>query len=309
MNIKTGTQNVTDMEIFIRTVRLGSLSAAARSLDVTPAAISYRLAKLERGLGTRLLHRTTRQLTLTQDGSEYLRWAEQAVAELHKVEFAVSRRNEIPQGTLKVAVPSSFGRQFIAPLMPEFLEQYPLVRINLVMDDEMADIVGQGIDLAIRICKMKDSEFIARKLAQDQRVLCASPRYLKRYGIPETPAELADHNCLVLSQQPFWIIQYPHGTQRMKVAGNFECNNGEVLRELAISGLGIALKATWDVRGAINAGLLQVVLPDYPVLSDTSIWAVYPSRRNVPAKVTMFVSFLKERFDSIWPDQSHTGIY
>jgi DNA-binding transcriptional LysR family regulator len=211
-------RDITDMEVFVRTVRCGSLSAAARTMDLTPAAVSYRLGKLENSLGTRLLHRTTRRLTLTPDGSEYLSQAERMIAELEKVEASVSRRDEVPQGTLKVTVPSSFGRQHIAPVMPKFLKRYPMVRLHLVMSDEIIDIMGQGVDLAIRICELKDSEFIARKLAPDRRVMCASPDYLERCGTPMTPADLANHNCLMLSQQPYWTLNGPHGQERVSIA-------------------------------------------------------------------------------------------
>lgn len=287
---------VTDMEVFVRSVRYGSLSAAARSLGLTPAAVSYRLTKLEGDLGIRLLHRTTRRLVLTQDGAEYLPKAERMLAELEEFALASSRSHELPQGTLKVTVPSSFGRQHIAPLVPQFLERYPSVRMNLILNDEMTDIVAEGMDLAIRICKLKESDLIAQKLAPDTRVICASDRYLKRRGIPRTPQDLAGHNCMALSQQPFWTFQNGTGIERVKVNGNLQCNNGEVLRELAIAGVGIALKATWDVADAIGDGRLKVLLEDYPLVHDTSVWAVYPSRRNLPAKVTSFVHFLKDSF-------------
>ena len=291
-------KDVTDMEVFVRTVRCGGLSAAARSMMMTPAGVSYRLNKLERNLGTRLLHRTTRRLILTEDGSEYLRQAERMIGELEKVEASVSRRDEVPQGTLKVAMPASFGRQHIAPLMPNFLKRYPLLKLNMLMSDDLIDIMGQGVDIAVRICKLEDSEFIARKLASDRRVVCASPEYIKQYGKPLVPADLADHNCLRLSHQPYWIFNGPQGQDRVKVQGNFECNSGEAIREAALSGLGIALKATWDIARAIKTGRLDVLLEDFPIASDTSVWAIYPSRRNVPAKVTAFVSFMKSHFDS-----------
>lgn len=291
-------RNVSNMEVFVRTVRCGSLSAAARTLAMTPAAVSYRLSKLEGTLGTRLLHRTTRRLTLTEDGRQYLWEAERLVDQMGQVEASVSRRDEVPQGTLKIAMPASFGRQHIAPLMPKFLKHYPDVRLNMLLSDDMIDVVGQGVDMAIRICHLKDSEFIARKLAPDHRVVCASPEYIKRHGIPKSPEELSSHNCLVLSQQPYWHFNGPHGTQRIKIGGNFECNSGEAIREAAISGLGIALKATWDIARAIKTGRLVVLLEDFPIASETSVWAIYPSRRNVPAKVTAFISFMKEHFDS-----------
>jgi DNA-binding transcriptional LysR family regulator len=152
--------------------------------------------------------------------------------------------------------------------------------------------------MAVRICRLKDSEFIARKLAPDRRVVCASPDYINRYGMPKTPEELSSHNCLVLSQQPYWLFNGPQGEQRIRIGGNFECNSGEAIREAAISGLGIALKATWDIARAIKTGRLVVLLKDFPIASETSVWAIYPSRRNVPAKVTAFISFMKEHFDS-----------
>lgn len=286
------------MEVFVRTVLCGSLSAAGRELNLTPAAVSYRIAKLEDSLGTRLLHRTTRRIKLTEDGAEYFRNAEQIVAEIEKASAAISRRNELPQGTLKLTAPASFGRQHIAPILPKFLRRYPELHLNFVMTDEMIDLLGEGVDLAIRISELKSSGFIARKIAPDRRVVVASPDYIERYGEPQTPAELANHNCLMLSQQQFWPFNGPNGLERVRVAGNFQCNNGEVIREAALAGLGIALKATWDVAGAIKAGRLKVLLKDYPISSQTSVWALYPSRRNVPAKVTAFISFLRENFNS-----------
>lgn len=291
-------RNISDSEVFVRTVRYGSLSAAARTLDLTPAAVSYRLSKLEYRLGTRLLHRTTRRLTLTEDGSEYLIHAQRLILEQEKLEASVSRRDEVAQGTLKITMPSSFGRQHIAPLIPEFLRRNPLVRVNLILSDEILDIMDEGVDVSIRICELKDSEFIARKIAPDHRVVCASPDYLARHGVPTKPADLAKHNCLVLSQQPYWSFDGPGGLERVKIAGNFECNNGETIREAAIAGLGLALKATWDIASSIRAGRLVTVLDDYPIASDTSVWAIYPSRRSVPAKVAVLVNFLKEQFST-----------
>jgi DNA-binding transcriptional LysR family regulator len=288
----------TDMEIFVRSVAMGSFSAAARELRLSPAAISYRIARIEDRLGTRLLHRTTRRLELTEDGAEYFRQAERIVAEMEQVELAIAQRDALPQGTLKVTVPASFGRQHIAPVVPKFLKRYPLLRLNLNMTDEIVDLLDERVDLAIRIMELKDSAFIARKIAPDKRVVCASPDYLARRGVPSRPADLVNHNCLVLSQQQYWTFEGTAGVERVKVSGNFECNNGEVIREAALAGMGLALKATWDIAGAIKAGRLQTVLDDYPVSSKTSVWAIYPSRRHVPAKVTAFVDFLKEHFDS-----------
>src|SRR5690606_31182687 len=288
--------HIAEIDIFILVASTGSLSAAARELDVSPAAVSYRVEKLENYLGTRLFHRTTRRLTLTQDGADYLQQVEHLVNEIKEVSAAASRRDEVPQGTLKVTMPASFGLQHITPIMPKFLKRYPDVQLNLNLNDEIIDVVEQRFDIAIRICELQDSGLIARRIAADQRVLCASPAYLERYGIPKCPDDLLSHNCLMLSQQPYWTFNGAKGIERIKVKGNFVCNNGEAIRDATYAGLGIALKATWDVASAIKQGRLNTVLDDFPVLSNAAIWAVYPSRRHTPAKVTSFIDFLKEHF-------------
>lgn len=289
---------IAEIDIFILVARMGSLSAAARELNVSPAAVGYRLDKLETHLGTRLFHRTTRRLTLTQDGADYLLKVEHLFNEIKEVSVAASRRNEIPQGMLKVTMPASFGLQHITPIMPKFLKRYPDVQLNLALNDEIIDVVGQAFDVAIRICELKDSELIARRLTADRRVVCASPAYLERYGEPTCPNDLLAHNCLVLTQQPYWTFNGPKGFERIRVRGNYICNNGEAIRDATYAGLGISLKATWDVAGAIKQGRLRTVLNDYPISSNTAIWAVYPSRRHTPAKVNTFINFLKEHFDS-----------
>jgi len=290
--------DVADIEVFILIAQNGSLSATARQMNVTPAAVSYRLVKLEKYLGTRLFHRTTRRLTLTQDGTEYLVQVEPLLNEIKEVSSAASRRDELPQGVLRVTMPASFALKHITPIMPRFLKRYPQVQLSLALNDEIVDIVSQGFDVAIRICALEDSDLIARRLAADHRVVCASPDYLSRYGTPQRPADLVQHNCLALSQQPYWTFNGPQGLERIKVKGNYVCNNGEAIRDATYAGLGIALKATWDVAGAIKQGRLCTVLDDYPIANSTAIWAVYPSRRNIPAKVSAFVAFLKEHFDS-----------
>lgn len=287
-------KRISDIDVFLLAVQLGSLSAAARACALTPAAVSYRLSHLEDRLGTRLLHRTTRRLTLTQDGAEYLRQAERVAPELRQLEATVSRRDTLPAGTLKVTAPASFGRQHIAPAIPKFLAMYPMIRLNFVMTDEVLDIIDHGFDVAIRIAKLTDSQFIVRRLANDKRVVCASPQYLAGREMPTVPSDLMMHNCLVLTQQPHWTLSGPKGKERIHVKGNFECNNGEVIRDAALAGVGIALKATWDVASALADGRLCRLLGNYSVVSEAAICAIYPSRKNVPAKTTLFISYLKD---------------
>lgn len=289
---------LTEIEIFILVANTGSLSAAARELNVSPAAIGYRLGKLEAHLGTRLFHRTTRRLALTQDGADYLLKVEPLFNAIQDASAAASGRAGAVQGTLKVTMPASFGLQHITPVMPRFLMRYPDVRLDLALNDEIVDIVEQAFDVAIRISELQDSDLVAHRIASDHRVVCASPAYLERYGEPAHPKDLLKHNCLVLSQQPYWIFNGPDGLERIRIRGNYICNNGEAIRDATYAGLGISLKATWDVAGAIKKGRLRTVLDDYPISSNTAIWAVYPSRRHAPAKVHAFIGFLKEHFSS-----------
>jgi|SRR5690625_2108685 len=291
-------RRLSDMEVFVQIVRHGSISATARTYNVTPAAVSYRLSKLESELGTRLLHRTTRQLNITKDGQEYLEHAQKVVRKIEQIDAEISKRNDEPFGTLSITMPTSFGLQHIIPVMPRFLVKYPQLKLNIVMSDEMLNIIEEGFDVAVRIGELQDSNLIARRLAPNHRVVCASPDYLNKHGRPSKPDELKDHNCLILAQQPYWSFSTPTGDEKIKITGNFICNNGTAIREAAYAGLGIALKATWDVAGAIKTGKLETILDDYLIDSNSFIWAVYPSRRNTPAKVRAFINFLQEHFIS-----------
>ncbi|MFA6228974.1 MAG: LysR family transcriptional regulator [Rhodanobacter sp.] len=290
---------VGDLSLFLRVLDLGSISAAARSLDLSVAVASQRLKRLERDLGVRLLHRTTRQLHATPEGATLAEEGRALVEDLEALTGGLRQGATEVTGTLRVTLPASFGRQYISPLLPEFLARYPRVRLSVNLNDQMLDLVGSGFDLGIRVGALGDSGLVARQLAVNRRVLCASPDYLRQHDMPRTPADLAEHDCLLLvgsqGRQDVWRLGDGKGGEiAQRVAGRFESNQGELLRDAVVAGLGIALHSIWHVHEELRTGRLQVVLPDYP-LAATGIHAVMPQRRLVPPRVHAFVEFLAGR--------------
>ena len=291
---------VGDIALFLRVLDLGSISAAARSLDLSVAVASQRLKRLEADLNVRLFHRTTRHLTPTPEGLLLAEQGRVLVEDLEALSESLRRTGGGIAGTLRMTTSSTFGRLYISPLLPEFLALHPNVRVSVDMNDTKIDLVSAGFDLAIRIGALDDSSLVARKLANNRRVLCASPDYLREHGTPKTPEDLVHHQCLLLvgaqGRQDTWRI----GDTSVRVSGRIESNQGELLRDAAVAGLGIALHSTWHVNGDLHAGRLQVVLPDHP-LADTGIHAVMPQRRLVPPRVRAFVDFLAHRLGDTPP--------
>ena len=286
------------MAVFARVVATGSLSAAARELSLSPAMVSRRLAALEARLGVRLVNRTTRSLHLTDEGAQYYESCARVLAEIEQADAEVSAGRQSPQGTLRVALPASFGNQYVAPLVPQFARRYPDVQLLLSLSDRTVNLVEEGFDLAIRIANLADSSLAARKLAPNRRVVCASPAYLARHPQPRTPQDLAQHNCLIAGDfSSTWDYKGPDGKPgSVRVTGRYVCDNWEVLREWALAGMGIALKSTWDVRRHLEDGSLVSLLRDYSFHGDVAIWAVYPHRRHLPAKTRAFIDFLAASF-------------
>ncbi|WP_244827788.1 MULTISPECIES: LysR family transcriptional regulator [unclassified Caballeronia] len=285
-----------DVGLFVRAAALASLSAAAREFGLSPAVASARIAGLERMLGARLLHRTTRRVSVTQEGEIFAAHARELLDAAEAARASVGRARERPHGRLRVTMPSSLGRQHVSPLIPAFLRLYPGVSIELRMTDQIIDLVDEGIDLAIRIGALKDSTLVARKLASNRRVLCASPAYIEAHGRPRHPAELAEHECVILSDQRDWSFHTPTGVIDVRVSGRIVTDNGEVIRDAIAAGVGIALKSTWSVAPLLASGELVTLLDDYPCAQTVAIWAVYPSRAFVPPKTLAFIDFLAERF-------------
>ncbi|QDH69517.1 LysR family transcriptional regulator [Marilutibacter alkalisoli] len=296
---------IDDIRLFLRVLDFGSISAAARSLDLSVAVASQRLQRLERGLGVRLLHRTTRRLHATPEGAALAEQGRPLVEDLEVLTDGLRQAGREVAGTLRVTASASFGRQYLSPLLPEFLALHPRIRLSMDLGDQLVDLVSSGFDLAVRIGTLDDSTLVARRLAANRRLLCASPGYLRERGTPRTPQDLADHDCLLLvgrhGRQDIWRLGDGNGGEvTVRVRGRVESNFGELLRDAAVAGLGIALHSVWHVCEDLRAGRLVQVLPEHP-LTDTGIHAVMPQRRLVPPRVRAFVDFLAERFsDPPW---------
>jgi len=289
-----------DLTLFLRVLDLGSITAAARSLGISLAVASQRIKRLERSLGISLLHRTTRKLRATAEGTLLAEKGRRLIEELADLTGDLRQSSADITGTLRVTVSASFGRQHISPLLPEFLRRHPRMRMNINFTDLVMDLVSTGFDLAIRIGKLDDSGLVARRVAVNRRVLCASAEYLRRHGVPSRPDDLAEHNCLVLvgsrGPQDVWTLSHPKQRDiRIRVGGSLESNLGEALRDAALAGLGITMHSTWHVGDDLRSGRLKVVLPEYPP-AESAIYAVLPRRNLTPPRVRVFVDFLTEHF-------------
>jgi len=291
-----------DMAIFVRIIELGSLSAAGRDMRLSPAVVSNRVARLEGSLGVRLLNRTTRRVSPTEEGATFYEHCLSILNELEQAESVISERLTEPRGPIKVTLPSVFGRLHVAPHVPAFLARHPHLQVRLHLTDSLVDLVQERIDLAIRIAELADSQAIARKLAPNRRVIVAAPAYLARHPAPREPADLLKHNCLLLrfpgSRQYRWTLQGPDGPMTLRVAGSMDANNGEVLRDWCLAGHGLALKSLWEIVDDLNDGRLEVVLPAFPPLGH-AIYALYPHSRYLPARVRVFIDFLAEIFGPV----------
>jgi DNA-binding transcriptional LysR family regulator len=286
-----------ELDVFARVVTAGSMSAAARELGVSPPVISKRIRSLEERLGTRLLQRTTRQLALTESGKGFYERVVAILASVDEAEAWVSRRAAAARGVLRVSAPTSFGRLHIAPHLVEFMRAYPDITMDLSLSDQFVDIVAEGFDLAIRIADLQDSSLVAKRLAPNHRVLCASPSYIAAMGEPTTIAALQTHRLLVHNADG-WRLEGPSGLAQIRVESAVRTNSSEVVREAVVAGIGIALRSTWDVGPEIDRGQLQIVLPGWRASSRVAVHAVYPSRRHLAHKVRVFMDFLAERFGS-----------
>ncbi|MFC1749054.1 LysR family transcriptional regulator [Pseudomonadota bacterium] len=287
--------------VFVAVAESGGFSSAARKLGVSKSAVSKRITQLEDKLGVRLLYRTTRRLNLTEAGEHYYENAVKALAYACEAEDSVTQLQESPQGRLRINAPMSFGRLHIAPLIPKFMAQYPEINIDLVMNDSVVDLIEGGFDIAIRGGDLPDSTLVARKLAPMHSVVCASPDYMAQNTMPRTPAELSEHNCLLYAYSVNeWCFQKEAKIETVQVTGNYQVNNGEALREAILQGSGIGRIPTFVAGPEIASGRLDVVLSDYTMPPKT-LYAVYPKRQHLPAKVRLFIDFVVECFGSETP--------
>jgi len=289
--------------VFVAVVENGGFSAAARTLGISKSAVSKRINQLEAHLGVRLLHRTTRKLSLTEAGERYFEHAAQALTAAGQAEDAVTELQGEPQGNLKISSPMSFGRLHVAPLIPKLLQRYPKLQIDLVMDDRKVDLVAGGFDVAIRAGNLPASTLIARKLAPVRQVLCASPDYIDRYDRPGTPAELSGHNCVLYSYSSDadeWTLIGESGPETVTVSGSYQVNNSEALLEALREGIGIGRLPTFVAGPDLKTGRLVKLFESYR-LPDFTLYAVFPERQYLPAKVRAFLDFAIEYFGGDHP--------
>jgi len=289
--------------VFVAVVENGGFSAAARTLGISKSAVSKRINQLEAHLGVRLLHRTTRKLSLTEAGERYFEHAAQALTAAGQAEDAVTELQGEPQGNLKISSPMSFGRLHVAPLIPKLLQRHPKLQSDLVMDDRKVDLVAGRFDVAIRAGNLPASTLIARKLAPLRQVLCASPDYIDRYDRPGTPAELSSHNCLLYSYSSDaneWTLIGEGGPETVTVSGSYQVNNSEALLEALREGIGIGRLPTFVAGPDLKTGRLVKLFESYS-LPDFTLYAVFPERQYLPAKVRAFLDFAIEYFGGDQP--------
>ena len=284
---------------FVAVADKGSFAATAAGEGVTPVVIGRRVDALERRLGTRLLHRSTRRLTLTEDGTVFLEHCRRVLADVESAERAVSAGRHTAIGHLVVSAPAGFGRRHVAPHGSAFIKAHPQVRLSFNLSDRVVDLVREGYDLGIRIGGEFDPNYVAIKLAANRRVVCGTPAYFRRHGKPKTLADLARHHCLAFNlqggQQRGWLFQRGGKPVNVRVSGNLDCNDGELLHRWAIEGLGIAWRSTWEIAPELEHGELVTVLDEY-ALPSYDICAVYPQHRDVPARLRLFVDYLRKTY-------------
>lgn len=286
--------NLPDVHLFLVITETRSLTQAARRLDISPMAVSRRLAALEKDLGTRLLQRTTRSVSLTQEGHEFLVYARALVEAEAGARALFSPETQGAVGLLRLTAPSGFGRRNILPLVPELLSVNPGLRIDVQLTEDVVDIVNRGIDVAIRIAPLKDSSLIAKQITDNPRVVCASPAYLQQYGVPEILSDLSQHNCLRLTNVLQWTFEGDGQTTSLSVDGRFSSSNVEGVREMCLQGIGIAQLTWWDVSQELEEGkLVQIHLRDVSP-QHLSVWALLPTTRHLPRRVSMFIDVLKK---------------
>lgn len=288
--------NIDHLKLFVRLASTHNISVAGQELGLSPAVASSHISKLEKALGVRLVHRTTRKVSLTQEGEAFLPHAEDVLASVDMAKSAVGAGSITPTGTLRVTAPASFGRLHLTPALKGFMQRYPEIMIDLRFSDSVIDLIDGGFDIAIRNAELKDSTLVARRLANDKRVLCASPAYISEHGTPQHPEELNRHQCLILSGLDHWSFRSSAGPMTIKARGRLRTDNGDAMRDATVAGLGISINSTWSVYQHLKSGQLVEVLEHYPLISDTAIWAVYPSSRQVAPKVRAFIDYLVEYY-------------
>jgi DNA-binding transcriptional LysR family regulator len=291
-----------ELAFFHQLAKTGSLTATARELNLTPPAVSKRLAQLEARLGVRLLNRTTRKVSLTEEGELYYREAARILSDIEQLEHTIASRRAAPRGLVRVNATFGFGHRYIAPAISRFVRQYPEVRVQLELTDKPINL-AEGFDIGIRLGQLEDASMIARTIAHNRYILAAAPSYLKRHGTPQHPSDLARHDCLVIRENDaygVWKFTHKSDTETVRVSGTLASNNGEVVRDWALEGHGVILRSEWDLAEHLRRGKLVELMPEWQA-PGADIHAVFPQRLHLSAKVRVLIDFLVESFaDPPW---------
>jgi DNA-binding transcriptional LysR family regulator len=288
-----------EMAAFVRVVDSRGFSAAAPVLGLTPSAVSKLVTRLEARLRVRLLQRTTRALNLTADGEAFYAAARRIVSEIEALEGEMTDQRATPHGLLRVTTSLAFATHQLAPMVGEFLERHPEMQLELMPTDRVVDMIDEGVDIAIRIGKLADSSFMARKVGDDVRLVCAAPAYLASQAAPKRPEDLARHSCIVSRDRAYldrWHFRIDGQVREIEVGGRISVSEGEAQLRLALQGLGIVRLTRLTVASAIKRGDLVPLLADYSAEEPVPIHAVYPHRKHLASKVTAFVDFILEKF-------------
>jgi DNA-binding transcriptional LysR family regulator len=289
---------LSDLDLFIRTADNGNITSAARELDISPAAASAALKRLELQLGCSLFIRSTRKLRLTSAGERYLPHCRRALAELMDAKQALAQDKTQLSGVLKISVSSDFGRNLLLPWLDEFMAQHPLLSISLNASDTLSDFYHDRVDVALRYGKPDDSSLVAFPICETERIICASPLYIERHGLPERPEDLVDHNCLLylLGNRTYDLWSFTHNQEAMKirVQGNRICNDADLVHRWAVSGQGIALKSRLDMALDLRAGKIIELLPGYAT-EPANLWLICPNRNQITPAVLKFRDMLRQR--------------
>ncbi len=288
------------IEAFVTVVEKGSLTRAALEQNITPVMLGRRIDALEKRLGVKLMHRTTRHLTLTEQGHLFLEHGRKLLGDLDYAEKVVSEGKHKATGHLIVTAPASFGRKHVAPYAPEFLKNNPDVRISFNLSDQVVDLVREGYDLSVRIGGHIDPNLVAVKLYPNRRVVCGTPDYLKKHGVPKTLDELMKHQCLTFNlqggQQRGWHFKNKGKAVMVRPTGKLDCNDGELLHRWCLEGLGLAWRSIWEIEPQLASGELVTVLDEY-ALDNYDIMAIFPQQRHLPLKTRLFIDMLKEKYN------------
>jgi LysR family transcriptional activator of dmlA len=288
-----------NLSFFSALVKFGSLSALAREFGVTPSATSKWLSQLERRLGVRLIHRTTRRLSLTSEGETFLAEARRILAEIDDLERNVASGRAAPKGLLRVNSTLGFGRSYIAPVMSKFYQQYPEIEAQLLLTDRPMNLTDDAIDVGIRFGEPPDSRLVAKLIYPNRRRIYAAPVYLKKVGRPTVPHDLTRHNCLILRQDDnaysLWRFSKGKQSETIKVRGTLSSNDGEVVLNWALDGHGILMRSEWDAVRFVDSGRLELLLEDYQ-LPPADIYAIYLHKQHLAARIRVFVDFLIDHF-------------